>query len=314
LNAKSVTFQITGIAASIASIIMLAGDKIEASEFSLLMIHKAKTNPGDANSIEMEQQIEILNRIDTLLTDSYFARNQERGKTKLTRNEVVAMLEAETWMTPAEALDYGFIDKVINKMSDVAKIAAQSNNFPMNQLQRLKNLIARGGRIEIVRADVDNAVNQALNGKKYSALNDEELNAFLATVKNLIEQKVGGTLTDEETANVNSLLNESVVALKETESSQTADGQINALKGLLTELKSVVDQVSKVVVENGTAVEALTFEVTNLKKNARTFGQKPFVNESTKLNIGSAYVDPHARHRQQMKEIEEKTRIQNQKS
>jgi adenylosuccinate synthase len=145
-------------------------------------------------------------------------------------------------------------------------------------------------------------------------LNDEELNAFLATVKNLIEQKVGGTLTDEETANVNSLLNESVVALKETESSQTADGQINALKGLLTELKSVVDQVSKVVVENGTAVEALTFEVTNLKKNARTFGQKPFVNESTKLNIGSAYVDPHARHRQQMKEIEEKTRIQNQKS
>jgi len=303
---KDITFEINGIAASIASIIVMAGAKIHASEFSLFMIHKAATGI-EGNSLELKQQIEILEKIDALLVDTYYGRNQANGTEKLTKDQIVEMMTAETWLTPAEGVKYGFIDKVINKTADVSKIAAQFKPT-MNHLQKIKAMLLNNGRPQIQKEDVESAMMTALAGKQYSNLSEEEVNTFLATVKSLMEQKLGGTLTEEEMSAVNAALNEAVSALAQQEAASSTDGQMQALKQQMSDLKNMVETIAKSTVESGQHLEALAFEITNLKKQTRTFGKKPFVNESTKLNIGASYIDPYAKHRQQMKEIEEKTR------
>ena len=290
LPTKDITFEINGIAASIASVIVMAGAKIHASEFSLFMIHKASTG-AEGNSIELQQQIEILNKIDELLVDTYHGRNKKNGKTKLTRDQIVAMMEKETWLTPAEGVEYGFIDKIINKTADVNKLAAKIST--MEYLQKLKRLMAQGGKLTVTPEDVKAAMVQALAGKKYSNLSDEELNTFLTTVKGLIEEKLGGTLGEEEMAAVNAALNEAVMALQTQEEEESTDGQIAALTKVVASLKETIDTISKSVVETGQGIENLSFEITALKKDTRTFGRKPFVNEAGRLDVGAAYQAPH---------------------
>jgi ATP-dependent protease ClpP protease subunit len=300
-------FQINGLAASIASIIVMAGDEIEASELSLFMIHKASSGI-EGNASQLQEQIEVLNMIDKMLMDTYSARNAKNGKKKLSEKEMVAMLEAETWMTPQEAMDYGFIDRVINQVSDVTKIAAQTTQT-MKHLDKLRRLLANSGKIEFTIEDVKAAVAQALSGKTYSSMTtDEDINAFLVAVKSILSNKAGGTLTDEDTAKVNELLNQAVTELQEIEAANTTAGQISQLAKAVAEIKGMLDTMSKAAVESGQQVENLTEEITNLKKGVRSFGKKPFVNEGSKLNLGSAYADPYAKHREEMKKIDDQTR------
>jgi len=307
-KAAKKVFSINGLAASITSIIVMAGDEIEMSELSLFMIHKASVGV-EGNSEQIQQQSEILNKIDALLIDTYLQRNEKSGQKKLKRPDVENMLSKETWLTSAEALELGFIDRVVNKISDVSKIAAQTKTIDMNHLLKLKKLLAQGGRIEITKQTVDDAIVKALNGRKVSALSDEETNEFLVAVKGLIENQLGGTLTDDELNNVNTLLNESIDAQRETELAQTTDGKIDALQKTIDQLANIVKSIGETTVANGQAVENLSFEITNIKKGVRSFGKKPFVNESTKmLNIGAAYVDPYAKHRAEMAAIEAKNR------
>ena len=303
LKAKKITFRINGLAASIASIIVMAGDEIEASEFSMFMIHKASTGI-EGNSTELQQQVEILEKIDELLVNTYHARNQSKGTKKLSDKAIKDMIAKETWLSPAEALEYGFIDKVINQAADVK--AAALTNFNMNHLQKLRSLLNSGGKPQITAEDVEAAIAQSLDGKKFTSLNEEEVQNFLVAVKGSLETKAGGTLTDEETESINDQLNKSVEALTEKERGETAEGQIEQLSASIKQLTDMVKTMGEAVVKNGQDTENLAFELQAVKKNARTFGKKAFVNETTKLNIGSAYVDPYAKHRQEMAAIDQK--------
>jgi len=308
LKASKKIFQINGMAASIASIIVMAGDEIEASEFSLFMIHQASAG-ADGNATQLAQQIEILDKIDTLLLDTYHERNNNKGKKKISREAISDMLSAETWLTPAEALEYGFIDRIVNKLSDITKIAAKANtNLTMDYLQKLRKVLAQGGKVELTLEDVKNAVTQALEGKTFSSLKDEEVDGFLVAVKALLQAKTGGTLAEDQEAQVNEFLNTIVDELKASELSNTSDGKIEALKQSIDRLAALVDTIAKSSVETGQQVENLTTDLTALKKNIRSFGKKPFTNETSRLNLGSAYVDPWAKHRSQMEEIDKKTR------
>lgn len=99
------TVFIDGWAASIASVIALAGRKSVMASNALYMIH----NPwgiaiGDAKV--MEKKAEVLNVIKATLLDTY-AR-----KTNKTSDEIAAKMDAVTWFTAQEALDYGFADEI----------------------------------------------------------------------------------------------------------------------------------------------------------------------------------------------------------
>ena len=108
------TVYIEGIAASIASVIALAADEVIMSENSLLMIHNAwGGTQGEAK--DMRKQAEILEKITNEIAEVYVK------KTKIPYNEIVEMMDEETWLTAQEAVALGFVDSI----SEPIKVAAK---------------------------------------------------------------------------------------------------------------------------------------------------------------------------------------------
>lgn len=101
---------IDGLAASIASIIALAGDEIIMGEGALFMIHLPWTF-AMGNRKEIEQTVDRLVDVEDQLVSIYVK------KSGMDRNEVKKLLEAETWMSAEEAIDYGFVDKTSDEES-----------------------------------------------------------------------------------------------------------------------------------------------------------------------------------------------------
>jgi len=106
---------VEGLAASIASIIMLAGDEIEIGTGALVMIHLPWTWAA-GNRKDLETTIERLMDVEDQLLNIY----QKRVK-KYTRSEIRDMLEKETWLDSDQAIEMGLIDR---KLEDSYPVAA----------------------------------------------------------------------------------------------------------------------------------------------------------------------------------------------
>lgn len=123
-----VTVQIEGIAASIASVIAMAGDTITIGEAANLMIHKPWSFVvGDAQ--DMRKEAEVLDTLEGGLVDIYAAR------TGADRKDIADWLSAETWFRGQQAVDAGFADAVIpakTKKENAARSAiyAKFRNAP----------------------------------------------------------------------------------------------------------------------------------------------------------------------------------------
>ncbi|MCT7307948.1 head maturation protease, ClpP-related [Ralstonia wenshanensis] len=100
-----VTARVDGIAASAASLVVMAGDTIVMPENAMMMIHNAWTiAAGDA--AQMRKTAELLDKTRDGIVAAY------RNKCGLTDDEIVAMMDAETWMTASEAKERGFADQI----------------------------------------------------------------------------------------------------------------------------------------------------------------------------------------------------------
>lgn len=96
-----------GFAASIASVIFMAGDERIMSNASLLFIHNAWTYAGgNAN--------ELRKTADDLETMTQASINAYMNHVNITEEELKEMLDAETWITPQDALTMGFATSIIN--------------------------------------------------------------------------------------------------------------------------------------------------------------------------------------------------------
>jgi ATP-dependent Clp protease protease subunit len=108
---------IDGLAASAASFLAMAGDEIEISEGAFVMIHNAyMVAMGDARA--MRQAAEMLDTVNNTIIDVYAAR------TKGDRKAIATMMDNETWMTGAEAIENGFADRMVENL----KVAACVSN------------------------------------------------------------------------------------------------------------------------------------------------------------------------------------------
>lgn len=104
-SAKVIVF-VDGMAASIASIIAMAGDEIKMSIGSTIMIHKPWTFTG-GNARELEDVIDRLNDVEDRLINIY------AKKTKLGRDELKTMLANETWFDADQAIENNFATEII---------------------------------------------------------------------------------------------------------------------------------------------------------------------------------------------------------
>lgn len=143
-DAKEKVAYIDGLAASIASIIPMACDKVIMPGNAMMMIHRPWAGAtGDAE--DLRQMAEVLDKVEGTMVDIYEA------KTQLDRQEIADMLAAETWMTAQEAKDKGFIDEIEQDMKVAASI--KDGTITIGEvtadLSRYKNIP------EMYRAEID---------------------------------------------------------------------------------------------------------------------------------------------------------------
>lgn len=104
----NVTVYIDGLAASIASVIAMAGNKIIMPPGAMMMIHNPLVGMyGSYMASEMRETADFLDKIKESLVATYMAR-----QTKKSKDEVIALMDATTWFTAQDALDSGFADEV----------------------------------------------------------------------------------------------------------------------------------------------------------------------------------------------------------
>ncbi|TFE30828.1 head maturation protease, ClpP-related [Cohnella luojiensis] len=102
----NVTVYVDGLAASIASIIALAGNKIVMPKGSLMMIHRPMGSARMSRSEGLRQRADLLDKIENEMTDLYST------KSGISAEDIKVLLEKETWYTAEEAVAAGLADEV----------------------------------------------------------------------------------------------------------------------------------------------------------------------------------------------------------
>ena len=113
---------IDGIAASIASVIAMAGNEVIMNKASMLMIHNA-SGCAFGTFKEMEQVAEALKKINEVIRGVY------KEKTNLDDETLTTLMDNESYLTAQECVDYGFANNIIDDKEDDDEISLSYNKF-----------------------------------------------------------------------------------------------------------------------------------------------------------------------------------------
>ena len=101
----SVRITVSGTAASAATVLAMAADRLEMTPGSLWMIH-------DPSVVAWGNERELMDSIRLLQACKESILNVYQRRCRQSRQEVAAMMSATAWMDAQSALQYGFIDAV----------------------------------------------------------------------------------------------------------------------------------------------------------------------------------------------------------
>lgn len=109
-----VTVIIDGLAASAATIVAMAGQKIIMPSNSMMMIHNPAIGMDDYYTAEdLQKYVDALTAIKGSIVAAY------KKRCKLTSEELEILMDAETWMGAQECLDKGFADEINGNIETV---------------------------------------------------------------------------------------------------------------------------------------------------------------------------------------------------
>jgi ATP-dependent Clp endopeptidase proteolytic subunit ClpP len=117
-----VTSYVDGWAASIASVVALAGDTVVMARNALFMIHEP-SGAAAGTAADMRKMAEILDAVAETILGVYEA------KTGRSRDELMAAMAEETWLSAGEALDWGFADEVAGPIEVAAEFDLEGLQF-----------------------------------------------------------------------------------------------------------------------------------------------------------------------------------------
>lgn len=103
-----VTAEITGMAASAASVAVMGADKVVMSPTAQMMVHKALFNWVSGNSDDLDKASNALKSSDKAIVNAYVA------KTGLSEDEIMDLMRNETFMSAQDAVEKGFADEVMS--------------------------------------------------------------------------------------------------------------------------------------------------------------------------------------------------------
>lgn len=121
-----VTAIIDGLAASAATIIAVAADKIIMPTNSMMMVHDPMiTLDGAMNEAELQECINALRPIKESIVSAYLNR------VTVSAEELCRMMADTTWLTAKECLEKGFCDEIAGKVD----IMLDHNFLVVNQIR-----------------------------------------------------------------------------------------------------------------------------------------------------------------------------------
>ena len=114
----NVTAEVTGMAASAASVAIMAADTVVISPTAQMMIHKALLGCVSGNSDDLDKASNALKASDQGIVNAYVA------KTGKSEDEVMELMRNETYMSAQKAVELGFADEIMtfDELDAVASI------------------------------------------------------------------------------------------------------------------------------------------------------------------------------------------------
>ena len=185
------TVVIDGMALSIASLIACAGDKVQMAENSWFMLHNPHNQiAGDGK--DLRGMADLLDGMRDQLANVYTA------KSKKPKEEILQLMDAETWLTGPQAKEAGFVDEVTASLAIAAEFDASRfsrpptikthKEIPMGAtFQELKTAFPRA-RADFIVSCLDKG--HTLD-KARAEFDEQQAKALEETTKELEETKAG---------------------------------------------------------------------------------------------------------------------------
>lgn len=104
-----------GFACSAASVIFMAGTKRQMNSASLLMIHNVWTY-GAGNSEDFRKLADDLDTINQASVEAY------KAVATIPEDKIKELMNNETWISPKEAVEYGFATEILNAETEEEKL------------------------------------------------------------------------------------------------------------------------------------------------------------------------------------------------
>lgn len=101
-----VTIKIQSLAGSAAGVVAMAG-KSQISPVAMIMIHNVSMSGASGDYHDMQKNAEILKQMNTALAAAF---TEKSGKPL---EDILRLMDRETWMTANQCLEYGFVDEIM---------------------------------------------------------------------------------------------------------------------------------------------------------------------------------------------------------
>lgn len=297
-----VTAYLTGFVASSATIIAMGAQRICMSKYAFFLVHKCSNFIdawGNYNADQMQQLIDDLtknkkenDRIDVVIAQLY---SEKTGKSI---NELLSLLKEERWLTAEEALEWGFIDEIVEdagdskqNLSDEVREKFNAFGLPFNGLEGKSE--PESDTPSMLRQILD-GIKSLVHGKGNAAevepAEDPEPSTDAAPQNKSINNTVMNTISTYAAI---------ATALAVASLEADAEGKVTLTAAQMQALNDRLVSLQNDVTDRDTKINALNTQVENLKKlpgadtkeNLDDTSGKAELSEQEMYNLAKSFLD-----------------------
>lgn len=135
---QEITVKVMGMAASAASIIVMAGDRVEISPTSFIMIHNCSVVAW-GNRHDLAKVVDDMEAFDQGMVAAYVARTSQSA------TEIAAWMNKETYMNGPTAIERGFADALLSADQMTLSAQVRAEDQALNKIRAMELALVSSG-------------------------------------------------------------------------------------------------------------------------------------------------------------------------
>lgn len=128
-KSRNVIIRIQSLAGSAAGVVAMAGHSI-ISPVAMIMIHNVSLSGASGDYHDMQKNAEILKQMNAAMASAY---TQKSGRPL---DEILKLMDKETWLTANQCLDYGFVDEIETGQQSVVYTNSYSGMWLTDEIRQ----------------------------------------------------------------------------------------------------------------------------------------------------------------------------------